>query len=51
MVGIYEDGVVVWTSSVLIPGRPSYGCVRVPNRKILELDKLMPVGTPIWIHN
>jgi len=25
--------------------------VRVPNRKILELDKLMPVGTPIWIHN
>ncbi len=35
----------------LIPGRPSHGCVRVPNRKILELDKLMPVGTPIWIHN
>jgi hypothetical protein len=35
----------------LIPGRPSHGCVRVPNRKILELDQLMPVGTPVWIHN
>ena len=34
----------------LIPGRPSHGCVRVPNRKILELDRLMPVGTPVWIH-
>ena len=34
----------------LIPGRPSHGCVRVPNRKILALDALMPVGTPVWIH-
>jgi lipoprotein-anchoring transpeptidase ErfK/SrfK len=35
----------------LIPGRPSHGCVRVPNSKILQLKQLMPVGTPIWIHN
>ena len=35
----------------LIPGRPSHGCVRVPNAKILQLKELMPVGTPIWIHN
>jgi hypothetical protein len=34
----------------LIPGRPSHGCIRVPNAKILALDKLMPVGTPVWIH-
>jgi len=35
----------------LIPGRPSHGCVRVRNDKIMELDRLMPVGTPIWIHD
>ena len=34
----------------LIPGRPSHGCIRVRNDKILKLDKLMRVGTPIWIH-
>ena len=28
----------------LIPGRPSHGCVRVPNDKISRLAKLMPVG-------
>jgi len=35
----------------LIPGRPSHGCIRVPNAKILALDELMPVGTPVWIHD
>jgi hypothetical protein len=35
----------------LIPGRPSHGCIRVPNAKILKLKQLMPVGTPIWIHD
>ena len=35
----------------LIPGRPSHGCIRVRNDKILELDRLMPVGTPVWIHD
>jgi len=35
----------------LIPGRPSHGCVRVPNWKIATLRELMPVGTPIWIHD
>jgi L,D-transpeptidase catalytic domain len=34
----------------LIPGRPSHGCIRVRNDKILALDRLMPVGTPLWIH-
>jgi hypothetical protein len=33
----------------LIPGRPSHGCVRVPNPKINKLAKIMPVGTPITI--
>jgi L,D-transpeptidase catalytic domain len=33
----------------LIPGRPSHGCVRVPNAKIVRLVKLMPVGTPVRI--
>ena len=35
----------------LIPGRPSHGCIRVPNARILRLKRLMPIGTPIWIHN
>ena len=33
----------------LIPGRPSHGCVRMPNRKIVQLRRLMPVGTPLLI--
>jgi L,D-transpeptidase catalytic domain len=33
----------------LIPGRPSHGCVRVPNHKILQLAKKMPIGTPVII--
>jgi hypothetical protein len=33
----------------LIPGRPSNGCIRVPNHKILQLAKLLPVGTPLII--
>ena len=33
----------------LIPGRPSHGCVRVPNTKILQLKRLMPIGTPVEI--
>jgi hypothetical protein len=33
----------------LIPGRPSHGCVRVPNAKIRKLAKLMPIGTPVLI--
>jgi len=33
----------------LIPGRPSHGCVRVPNGKIRRLAKLMPIGTPVRI--
>jgi hypothetical protein len=33
----------------LIPGRPSHGCIRVPNPAIRRLARLMPVGTPVWI--
>lgn len=33
----------------LIPGRPSHGCIRVRNRAILRLGKLMPIGTPVLI--
>ena len=33
----------------LIPGRPSHGCIRVPNRNIRRLARLMPVGTPVQI--
>jgi hypothetical protein len=33
----------------LIPGRPSHGCIRVPNPKIVQLKKLMPIGTPVRI--
>ena len=33
----------------LIPGRPSHGCIRVPNRAISRLARLMPIGTPVRI--
>ena len=33
----------------LIPGRVSHGCIRMRNDDILELDRLMPVGTPVTI--
>ena len=33
----------------LIPGRPSHGCVRVPNPQIRRLARLMPIGTPLRI--
>ena len=33
----------------LIPGRPSHGCVRVRNRRIRRLWRLMPLGTPVRI--
>jgi L,D-transpeptidase-like protein len=33
----------------LIPGRISHGCVRLTNAAILELGKVMPVGTPVTI--
>jgi hypothetical protein len=32
-----------------VPGRPSHGCVRMRNRNILRLGRLMPVGTPVLI--
>lgn len=33
----------------LIPGRPSHGCIRVPNHAISRLYRLMPIGTPTQI--
>jgi hypothetical protein len=33
----------------LIPGRPSHGCIRVPNAKVRRLDRLMPLGTPVRV--
>jgi L,D-transpeptidase catalytic domain len=33
----------------LIPGAISHGCIRLKNRDIIKLARLMPVGTPITI--
>lgn len=33
----------------LLPGRVSHGCIRMRNAAILELGRLMPVGTPVTI--
>jgi lipoprotein-anchoring transpeptidase ErfK/SrfK len=33
----------------LIPGRISHGCIRMRNRDILRLSRLMPVGTPLTV--
>lgn len=33
----------------LVPGRPSHGCIRVRNKDVRRLWRLMPVGTPLLI--
>jgi hypothetical protein len=33
----------------LIPGRPSHGCIRIPNPAITRLWQLLPIGTPVTI--
>ena len=33
----------------LIPGRPSHGCIRLKNKDILRLNRLMKPGTPLII--
>jgi lipoprotein-anchoring transpeptidase ErfK/SrfK len=33
----------------LVPGLVSHGCIRMKNEDILELGRLMPVGTPLTI--
>jgi hypothetical protein len=33
----------------LIPGRPSHGCIRIPNHAISQLYRLMPIGTPMQV--
>ena len=37
--------------SKLGPNGGAWLNIRVPNSKILKLKRLMPVGTPIWIHD
>jgi len=32
-----------------IPGRPSHGCIRMRNRDIRRLARMLPVGTPVTI--
>jgi hypothetical protein len=32
-----------------IPGRPSHGCIRVPNAAVTRLWPLLPIGTPVEI--
>jgi L,D-transpeptidase catalytic domain len=33
----------------LLPGRVSHGCIRMRNRDVVRLARLMPVGTPLTI--
>jgi hypothetical protein len=33
----------------LLPGRVSHGCIRMRNEDVIELGRLMPVGTPVEI--
>jgi hypothetical protein len=33
----------------LVPGRPSHGCVRLRNKDILRLARMLPLGTPLLI--
>lgn len=33
----------------LIPGRPSHGCIRLPNNKVTQLWGLLPLGTPLQV--
>ena len=33
----------------LIPGHPSHGCIRVPDSEVVQLAKLLPIGTPLTI--
>jgi L,D-transpeptidase catalytic domain len=33
----------------ILPGRVSHGCIRLRNRDILRLDRLMQVGTPVTV--
>jgi L,D-transpeptidase-like protein len=33
----------------LIPGRPSHGCIRLPNSAVMRLARILPIGTPLRI--
>ena len=33
----------------ILPGRVSHGCIRLADRKIRRLDRLMPFGTPVTV--
>jgi hypothetical protein len=49
----FADGSIVGIHGTdapqLIPGHPSHGCVRLRDRDILRLRKLVPIGTGLWI--
>jgi hypothetical protein len=34
----------------LLPGRVSHGCIRMRDRDILRLARMMPVGTPVTVY-
>jgi lipoprotein-anchoring transpeptidase ErfK/SrfK len=36
-------------SPELIPGAVSHGCIRMSNRDVMELSRLMPIGTPVKV--
>jgi lipoprotein-anchoring transpeptidase ErfK/SrfK len=38
-------------SPELIPGAVSHGCIRMRNRDVTELSRLMPIGTPVRIRS
>lgn len=46
IIGIHGTG-----EPSLIPGRPSHGCIRVRNRAVRRLWRLMPIGTPLLIRS
>jgi lipoprotein-anchoring transpeptidase ErfK/SrfK len=33
----------------LLPGRVSHGCIRLRNRDVLRLGRIMPIGTPVTV--
>ena len=33
----------------LLPGRVSHGCIRMRNRDVLRLGRIMPIGTPVTV--
>ena len=45
------SGSTARTGPDLLPGRVSHGCIRMRNRDILRLARLMPVATPATVRH